>query len=76
MSNLLKVCRTLLSILIIAGCCYICAAYSNSNQNNFDVYYYEINISIDPQTETIDGSVTVETTSTIDNLTQLTLDLY
>ncbi len=76
MSNFLKVCRTLLSILIMTGGYSICAAYSNSNQDNFDVYYYEINLSIDPQHETFDGSVTVEATSTVDNLTQLTLNLH
>ena len=60
MSNFLKVWGFLLSILITTFSCSICVAYSNSNQTNFDVCYYEINISIDPQNETVDGLVTVE----------------
>ena len=46
------------------------------NQDEFDVLYYELDISIDPQNETVDGAVTIQAISLVDNLTQLTLDLY
>ncbi len=76
MSNLLKAGCVLLSVFIAIACCSICAAFSNSDQSNFDVYYYEINISINPSNETIDGSVSAKAISMIDNLTQVKLDLY
>jgi len=47
-----------------------------SNQDDFDVLTYELNISINPQNETISGSVTVQAMSLVDNLSQLTLDFY
>jgi aminopeptidase N len=59
---------------------FIISSYSFShpmtNQEQFDIFYYEINITIDPQNEIVDGSVTVNAISLIDNLSQLTLDLY
>jgi len=48
----------------------------SANQDNFDVIYYAIDISINPETEIVAGSVNVQTISEIDGLTQLTLDLY
>ena len=47
-----------------------------ANQDNFDVIYYEIDISINPETEIIDGLVNVQVISDIDGLSQLTLDLF
>jgi len=75
MSNFIKINRLLFFIFAAIISSAICFAQPLTNQNNFDVCYYEINISIDPQNETIDGSVTVKATSTSDNLSQLILDL-
>lgn len=48
----------------------------SSNQDQFDVIYYEIDLAINPETEIIDGSVYVQAISEIDGLSQLTLDFY
>ncbi len=47
-----------------------------SNQDNFDVTYYDLDFSLDTENETIDGAVTVHALSRVDGLTQITLDLY
>ncbi|MBC8185075.1 T9SS type A sorting domain-containing protein [candidate division KSB1 bacterium] len=47
----------------------------SSNQDNFDVIYYEIDILVDPPSQVIDGSVHVQALALIDGLNQLTLDL-
>lgn len=52
------------------------ASASLSNQDDFDVIHYNLDISIDTQNETVDGAVTVQAMSLVDNLTKLTLDLY
>jgi len=62
----------LLSFLLFISAAKIAA----SNQDQFDVIYYEIDISINPETEIVDGSVNVQAISEIDGLTQLTLDFY
>ncbi len=71
-----KICCFLFALVMATLSRSFCAAFSNFNQNDFDVDYYEINISIDPTTEKIDGSVTVKAISTVENLTELTLNLY
>ncbi len=54
----------------------VCFSALAANQDDFDIIYYEIDLSVNPQTEIIDGSVTVQAISEIDGLSQLTLDLY
>ena len=64
------------AFMMATFCYFIDAAFPNSNQNDFDINYYEINISIHPISEKNEGSVTVKATSIVENLTQITLDLY
>lgn len=45
-------------------------------QGNYDVTYYDIDLKIDPNTETISGLVGVHGTSLISALTTVELDLY
>lgn len=51
-------------------------AATAANQDDYDVYYYHLDITIDPIAETINGAVTVCATSLVDNLALITLDLY
>ncbi|MDZ7331296.1 MAG: M1 family aminopeptidase [candidate division KSB1 bacterium] len=44
-------------------------------QDDFDVFYYEIDVAIDPQQERIEGSVSVEAVSLVTALSVLELDL-
>ena len=64
---------SVLSFFLILN--FVANAHS-ANQDNFDVIYYAIDISINPETEIVDGSVNVQAISEIDGLTQLTLDLF
>ncbi|MDZ7340912.1 MAG: M1 family aminopeptidase [candidate division KSB1 bacterium] len=64
------------SILLLSLAFLTSAAAKAGNQDYFDVYYYELNIAIDPTSETVGGSVTVRARSLVDNLDQITLDLY
>ena len=48
----------------------------SSEQSDFDVKYYRIELNIVPTTETINGNVTTTGTSSIDGLNQVTLDLF
>ena len=47
-----------------------------SSQNDFDVTYYEINISIDPDSEIVWGAITTRAKSEIVGLSTMLLDLY
>ncbi|MFZ5517155.1 MAG: M1 family aminopeptidase [Candidatus Zhuqueibacterota bacterium] len=71
------------NIRIVCSLCLLALAFSSaqtnamvSNQDDFDVLYYELNIAVNPDDETITGAVTVQAMSLADNLAQLTLDLY
>lgn len=55
---------------------FILANICPASQEDFDVTYYEINISIDPDSEIVSGYVTVRAKSEIDGLTTMILDLY
>lgn len=45
-------------------------------QEDFDVIYYELNLNLDPDTETITGTVTIRANSLITNLNQAIIDLF
>ncbi len=45
-------------------------------QEDYDVYYYDIDIEIDEGPETVAGSVVMRATSTIDGLDTVILNLY
>lgn len=47
-----------------------------SNQRDYDVFYYRIDIAIDENTETVGGDVTMGATSRVDGLTNIDIDLY
>ena len=47
-----------------------------TSQNDYDAYYYDIDIEIDEGPETVAGSVVMRATSTIDGLSTVLLNLY
>ncbi len=49
--------------------------YTTRNQLDFDISFYDINLEIFPDSETISGFVTVLLTSKVENLTHIELDL-
>ncbi|MBC8214614.1 MAG: T9SS type A sorting domain-containing protein [Candidatus Marinimicrobia bacterium] len=49
--------------------------YATRNQQDYDVKFYDINLEISPDSETIGGFLTVILYSEIDNLTHVELDL-
>lgn len=64
------------SIFCLIFCLIIVQAGFSNSQEDFDVIYYEINISINPQTETVAGYVTVRALSEINGLNSLLLNFY
>jgi aminopeptidase N len=69
--------KIFISILILFSVFLSFTTYVYStNQDNFDVIYYELDISVNPETEILDGSVNIQAISEVDGLTQMTLDLF
>jgi len=50
--------------------------FSKTDQADFDVNYYQINLNIDPTAEIISGNVTTKATSNISGLSEITLDFF
>jgi len=49
---------------------------ARASQDDYDVTFYDIDIEIDESAETVDGSVAMVATSTVDGLTEVIMDLY
>lgn len=49
---------------------------ARASQDDYDVYYYDLDIEIDEGPETVAGSVVMRATSTVDGLTTVIMDLY
>ncbi len=49
---------------------------ARASQDDYDALYYDIDIEIDPSSETVDGVVTLRARSVVDGLTTVILDLY
>jgi len=49
---------------------------SKTNQNDFDVIYYQIKLIIEPEIQFLRGEVTMTAKSLTDNLSQIDLDLF
>jgi aminopeptidase N len=47
-----------------------------ASQDDFDVTFYDIDITIDPSAERVDGVVTMEATSVVDGLSTVILNLF
>ncbi len=71
-----KICCGLLRLLSAAAILFFIPAVSVAgDQDDFDVHYYEIDIAIDPQQESIEGSVSIRAISLTSTLARLELDL-
>jgi len=70
-----KRCCGLLLFLFVAAKLITPCASAAFDQSEFDVYFYEIDIGIDPNQETIAGSVTIRAKSLVPALEHLSFDL-
>ncbi len=62
-------------VILIFTIIFVISSYAD-NQDNFDVIYYNLNIKIDVNQESIEGTVETRVVSLIDGLNQLQLDLF